>query len=436
MKLKILIVVMLLSILFASSDRSKKDEVEGDHSRITMPAEVFSLPQLGDKVSDIDVTRSRIEEYTRWVHRKISCLEAHIAVSDTILSVPLFAVSRATTFVERLSFIDFIGAEFISLLNLSRILPIQYCENIFAPDKYVNSTLTMNFLYFSGFSISSLARNIIMAKGRYAVDKYNNIINREIALKRLECANFYLRALLASWQGIANDKVPNALRIFFQSNAPILYKAVEDVSKHSKGRLAGVSMYFDRSALKVVVGRKALTAGGDDPDFHVERALIEQLLHNVPNPSGHLFVYTPFAPCNKVTISTKKPCLQFYHDLVKTNPGLHAIVLFDKPFKTGNDFWSRSPYLTLFDLSTNTQITEPSLTISLSLLTGGASELLQRTTSDEIVDCLLRIPSDSLPHIVKRIKVSNERRDRIQKRLLAAQKKKTSQRRKMRSRAK
>jgi len=239
--------------------------------------------------------------------------------------------------------------------------------------------------------------------------------------------------------------VPEKIETIFKHGIPTLYKAVEEIiPSQFEGRLAGVALYYNWRTISIALGRKGLATAGDDPDIHVERELSSKLIGDFSghggHHTGHLFVYCPYAPCNKVKDSGKIPCLQFYHNLVQENPGLNVTVFFHKPFKTGGDFWSRTPHLTLFDLSTNTQFTEPLPTINLSLLTSGAPALLQRARSDEIVDCLLRIPSNSLLHIVKKMKISDERRDRIQKKLLeaetAAKKKKTNKRRKMRSRAK
>ena len=441
MKFKILTIIILSSILFASAGRSDEVVVEDHHhasssssakgKRELVPAEIFSLGEIRSKDA-----ASAVMEIT-YIEQ---CLHA---TTLNVMSLLYFKKILESTGCNGCP------ESYDIIIYLPRFLtPFLYPtwqttsenskEELYELSLSIYGNKLLNFEsidHIDHFATIDLGQSCIIYKLDGCTIRRMNTTQREERIININKKCSLLRKELNALS------VPQILHDFFKANAPILYKAVESVSQYSSGRLAGVALYYDWDTISVVLGRKGLAAEGDDPDIHVERALSGKLLGDFGRShTGHLFVYCPYAPCNKVEDTEKTSCLQFYHDLVQENSELNVMVFFHKPFKTGNDFWSRNPHLTLFDLSTNTQITKPLPTINLSLLTSGAPALLQRARSDEIVDCLLRTPSNSLPHIVKKMKISDERRDRIQKKVLEAKaaegKKHLSKRRKMKSRAK
>jgi len=443
--------IILSSILFASANNNsannngKNEVAEEDHhhassssstkdKREQVPAEIFSLGEI--RSTDAASTVNKLKEELAYTEQ---CLHAATLNAMSLLYFKKILESRSGNGCPENYDITIYLPRFLTTFFYPSYLRSaeNHREELYELSLSIYGNKLLNFELIDHYATVDHEQSCIIYKlDGHTIKRISATQREERIININEKCSLLCKELTAYC-------VPQILRDFFKANAPILYKEVENLSKYSTGRLGGVALYYDGYTINAALGRKGLAAEGDDPDIHVERELSSKLLstfaHGRQN-TGHLFVYCQYAPCNKVKDSGKIPCLQFYHNLVQENPGLNVTVFFHKPFKTGGDFWSRTPYLTLFDLSTNTQFTEPLPTINLSLLTSGAPTLLERARSDEIVDCLLRIPSKSLPHIVKKIKISDEKRDRIQKKLLEAEaavkKEKINKKRKMRSRAK
>ena len=189
MKLKILIIVMLSSILFASSDRSKKDEVEGDHSRITMPAEIFSLRAFGDKASSIEDTIERIKKYAYSVQQTIKRLQI-LKPAYALLEYPFerlssFPLKEAEGFIRQLKSWNQL-VELDSYNSLSKILPGQYCENVrdhfefrFPKGDPGRYNCSFGLFWVNGFVRSSMIP-------KYTADFYDELIDKYFRFQNLK----------------------------------------------------------------------------------------------------------------------------------------------------------------------------------------------------------------------------------------------------------
>lgn len=435
MKFKILSIMVLSSVLCGAADRNGKDEETFGHSTnssssaapVIVKAEIFSLADLGDKASNISRTRECIEKYTNFVQQKINQLKT-LVQPCAILAHPVerlysLPIEETTRFIKGVrGFREFVGIELESYLALSKILPGQYYESVASIFEIKHQDRSPDTSYLDIFSTKqmSMSFNTLFVMSSMGIPSkwgtiYQNIVYKSSVLENLIQIRSYRQNLITRWQRVVSDKIPKALSIFFQNSAPILYKTVEDVSKHSKGRLAGVALYFSERTFSMMAGRKALTKG-DDKDHHIERELIKRSLYPLAGNYGYLFVYTTLPPCNTDTTG----CLSFYRQLAQHNPNLRMMVMFDHEYEGGFDYNSITTANFIMvnrvkeakkleqEESSRKSITNMALTLT-------------RATSDQIVAALTKKKKETAIQIVEQFS-DPKRKERIKKRLSEAKK--------------
>ncbi|MCX7342723.1 MAG: hypothetical protein NT128_01045 [Proteobacteria bacterium] len=420
MKFKILSITLFLSLYIPESYGSKSECSHVDEhgplqttTTIITPAEIFSLPDLGNKASNISCTRESIEKYTHFVQQNINHLKA-LMPPCAILEHPFerlssFPIKEVTGFIKGFrGFREFVGVELESYFALSKILR-QYYESASSLFEFRHYSGALHISYFGLPWVNLLLRSSKRICSNYTVDKFGEITDKFLALQNLKRMESYRQNLLTRWQRVISDKIPKALSIFFQNSAPILYKAVEDVSKHSKGRLAGVALYSDERTISIIAGRKALTKG-DDKDHHIERELIKKSLPPHAHNGGYLFVYTTLPPCNTDTTG----CLSFYRQLAQRNPNLRIMVMFDHEYEDDLDYTGLTSNLTMINRVKEAKKLELAEARKRSITNMALT--LTRATSDQIVVTLQKKDDETAIRIVEQFS-DHERKERIKKRL-------------------
>ncbi len=412
MKFKILSIIILSSILFGTAGHSDEVVVEDHHhasssssakgKRELVPAEIFFLGEIRSKDA-----ASAVMEIT-YIEQ---CLHA---TTLNVMSLLYFKKILESTGCNGCP------ESYDIIIYLPRFLtPFLYPtwqatsenskEELYELSLSIYGNKLLNFESIDHFATIDLGQSCIIYKLDGCTIRRMNTTQREERIININEKCSLLRKKLTA------HSVSEILRDFFKASAPTLYKAVEDLSKHSKGRLAGVALYFDGNTINSALGRKALT-DGDDKDHHIERALVRRLFEHLSDNFGYLFVYTTLPPCN----TDATGCVSFYHQLVQDNPRLKVTILFDNEYEDGFDYTSiATTNLILVNRASEIKRLQQSEARKKSITS--MSQNLVRATSDQIVNALKKKPDGEAEQILEQFE-NRERRGRIIQRLSQSEK--------------